>query len=331
MPKIAPTMKKFYFTWPVDKLNNGDLCFLDTAQILSLANKREYRQGMDYVIQNIEMITDGTATLGVYTLPTTWVGYNSWVMGMNLWREMNDQVLDDQPSLEPKYIDYKIHMDVTHQTEGFSNNLIPRGFALTATEGVYDWEPSTYFFPEQDSVDNPAVEEFYTHMIGPSYGTGNAHGASSKGLITGYAYHRSRPASIDPNVPNQTIAWPNKLFDLHTELNPEIRSELQEDNVSPPYLLAEEQSAYEYYPGGAFNADALTNFGEDILSCRNLNPTGASQPSFDNTGSLQAPCGLIGFEVIGEPAGNLTYITLSIEVAAGTYKGVMARKMQDVN
>ena len=54
------------------------LYYIDIAQCLSLMNRRFYRQGMQYVVNDMEVISDGVSELLVYRLPHTWVVASAW-------------------------------------------------------------------------------------------------------------------------------------------------------------------------------------------------------------------------------------------------------------
>ena len=170
---------------------------------------------------------------------------NAYTKSKALWHEMNEQVLDDQPSIAGKYRDFKIGMDANHVTQGIQNQISPGNRILTpviidstgtsnftiadftgAVAPRADWEFSQLTFPNDPAT---GVTTSYTmHAVGASNPT-------SKGLIEGYAASRSRPQITDPNV--TTInGWMNDLFDDGEQLD-DLKDIIEDDNNRPPYPL----------------------------------------------------------------------------------------------
>jgi len=309
-----PVMHKFAIEIPAVPGTH----YLDIGQIASLCNRKFYRQGMNWAVGNIEFWTNGDASMHITKLPNTWVMANAWVKGFSSWRESRNQVLDDNPSIEAKYSDFKIYYDIDHQVSGVANNLLPFGFATNfGLDDSYEWEISELEFPN-DPVAG-AVATYNVHALGSS-------DPNSKALISGYGLSRSRPNQVEPNAPASN-SWMQQLFDVGDQL-PEIREDVVEENASPPYLVGSPtgvNSDEEFYPGGVNQAPTMSSYIQDILVTR----SGTSLTS-DNSGPFLAPCGLLRLDVqhqLEAPSESILFL----ELVPGPVKGLMAQPMQEMN
>lgn len=314
---MEPVQLKYSFDMPTI----SGTYFVDLSQIASLTNRKFLRQGMNWVVSNVEYWTDGTSHMSVSTLPQTWTMANAWTKSFKLWQESQDQVLDQEPSIQSKYSDFKIYFDVDHQVLGSANNLKPYGFHVAAAGAAYDWDMSTFQVPN-DPVSGTTTQ-YNIHGIGPST-------AASVGAIAGYAASRARPNQEEPNVPTATAnpeSWMMDLFDVGENL-PDIRQDIEDMNDEPPYLIGPDDAIEEYYPGGTLQAETYQSFLQDILVTR-VSTALAS----DSTGSFLAPCGLLRFDIDNGlvPETDPTQIIIFIEVSPGPVKGFLAQPMQEMN
>ena len=326
--KIEPAVKTLTFA-----LGDGGVSYIDLSLAASIANRRFYRQGLNWAVSGISLFSSGlTQTISILKLPDTWVAYNAWVKSFNLWREMNEQVLDVEPHIQGRYSDFKIFMDTDHRDNVLEMVLQTdvNSAAKTLTPIVINnagdnpqwpsinnlnWDPSEYVFP--DPVAGTA-DSYHAHMVGENSTTAQGTVAGSKGLILGYAYSRARPNVIDPNVPVDapTKAWMNDVFD-YGDQNPEIREDLIEENDSPPYPIAGDESNAEYYPGGFNNLNglevvipAVTVTGTTDYSAR------MSFPGFN------VPCGLMRVKNTGP-------CMIQVHLTPGPHRGYLAVPMQE--
>lgn len=315
MPSAEPNIIKLHFDIPVI----SGTSMLDISQCLSIVNRKFFPQGLNWVVANIELVTDGTVILGVSKLPDSWTLANSWVKAEALWRESQDQVLDvDGRSIQAKYSDFKIFYDSDHQAVGTVGNLVPFGYDIAAGSATYDWDSTDIQIPN-DPV--PGTTTGYdVHALGPS-------NAASKGMIAGYAASRSRPQQEDPNIVSTSSSegWMLEMFDVGDNLE-EIRADIQFENDSPPYLVGEGGTSLEYYPGGAYQATTYLSHIHDYLVTRK-----GTSLAMDATGSFLAPCGLIRLEALVDPEDAPTQMTVFVEVAPGPVRGLLAQPMQEMN
>lgn len=316
--QLQPVQTKFVFDIPVVGPGNT-FHYLDISQIVSLANRKFLRQGMNWVVSNIELWSDGNVQCTVSKLPDTWVMANAWVKSFKLWQDSQDQVLDiDGRDILGKYADFKIFYDSGHQVATVANNLKPFGFAVAAAGAAYDWDPTTYQIPN-DPVSGTTTE-YHIHGIGPST-------AVSLGAIAGYAASRARPQQHDPNIIDSASPedWMTALFDVGENLE-EIRQDIEDGNDEPPYLLGAPGGATDFYPGGGTQATSDLSFIQDILVTRQNTSLNA-----DSTGSFLAPCGLIKMVTNYAAETAPTVITVFLEVSPGPVKGFLAQPMQEMN
>ncbi len=291
----------------------SDQGFLDLAQCSSLVNRIALRQGYQYAVANMELISDNTCQLRISRLPEHWPCINAWEKAYHVWRESQDQVLDLEPGILSKYADFKIFMNNNHQIGGVVGNLIPRLHSLNfGGIEVYDWDASEIQIPN-DPIGGTTTG-YNMHMVGAST-------ANSKGLITGYAASRARPQQIDPNVvdSSSTEDWYRQAFDVGEDLE-EIREDIEDDNDSPPYVLGAPGSSASFYPGGMIQGGIQQ---EQTLVTR----LGTALAK-DYGQGFTAPCGLLQLDWTQHADSNTR---LRVTLMPGFYKGHMARSMQSVN
>jgi hypothetical protein len=317
MPKFEPMEFKLNFQIPTAQLAGTH--FLDVGQVASLTSRKFIRQGQEFLISNIEIVSDGDTVTQLSRLPTNWCFYNAWVAGFEAWQEQQDSVLDDQPSLQSRYRDFKIFYDSDHEQLGFGANLLPYGYDIAfALDDQYDWDHTNIEIPTDGGALPPV--RFNLHAIG-------ATTASSKSLIQGYALSRSRPQQEDPNVPLYG-GWLQSIKDV-AEIDPYIRQDLYENNT-PPYPVAAADGVnqnQEFYPGGNQQAPSYQSFMQDILITRS-----STALAMDSTGPFSLPCGLLRLDIdhpVG--AGEPTTFTIILTLTSGSEKGLAAVPMQDVN
>jgi len=297
--------------------------YIDLAQCLSYVNRKMYRQGMEYVIANIELIGSNAdiITLSIQRVVHGWASANSWVKGFEHW---NQQVVDNLReagalSIRGRYADFKIAADAVHVT---TDNLLPLNWLTPAQALVldadvqYDWEYSQVLIP----VDGAAPEEPLLHYVG-------ADTATSRSLNYNYALSRARPQAIDPNavinpisaIGAETGGLYQEMIDLG-DISEEVLDHAMIHNQEPPYLVSN-YSGYEWYPGG----QSLTLAG--LATQDNLIVRAGSTVGTDNSGPFTAYCGLLHLLASVGAENALVRITMM----PGDYAGVMARPMQDVN
>ena len=297
-------------------LNNSYLSYVDTAKQLSKINRRLYEQGRMYGYQGLTFIWKATGSLAtiecsVRTAGNTWITQNAFVKGKALWNQMQDLVLDDNPSIAGKWHDFKLLLNAGQASV---RQLEARdGGGALYLDG--EWDLSTYVMPQHD-VDPasgqplPAVE--YTAMLI------GGDTSSKKSLVK--AYEESR-ATVQADMPNVPAGMSTSFFNLLTDSGsqePELALVIEQEGDNPPYNL-------DNYPGGDGNATNPVTVGYAAISAQEVD---------GNIGGFIAPCGLLqieikGYDVAGNsiPAREMPSIDILLHVAPGTYKGVAAVPM----
>lgn len=322
--KMQPAITNLNFKIPAGGgVNNASDFYIDTNRALSRVNRRLYEQGRLVGYQGLTFVwrpsgsnpaaaTDlATVELTVRTAGNSWIVHNAFVKGKALWNEMQDLVLDDNPSIAGKWHDFKVTLSLDMVGNQELDVLDGRGNAYLAGE----WNRSTYVMPQHE-VD-PATglplpaDEFTACLIGIDNPT-------RKSLVKAYQESRATPNSPTPNVP---VGMSTSFFNLLTDSGsqePELADVIEQENDESPYDIDE-------YPGGPVNGNAAVTVGFGAISSSEVD---------GRIGGFVAPCGLLQVEVIGRdytgalitPA-NMPEIDLLLHVAPGTYKGIASIPM----
>lgn len=294
--------------------------YLDIAQQLSRTNRKLFSQQYVYGIEDVAFtFTPSPAYDAVrVTLSTagdTYSVHNAWVKGKALWDQMNELVLDDNPSVAGTWSDYKVFLDNTHRI------LVGAGDNLDAvtSEGIAtlpgEWDYSVYVLPqhEVDAAGNPKIaDETFAHLLGANSGVYGAY--VSIGLVKAYAMSR---ATVQPESPNIPVGFETSFFNLLTDSGsqePELAGVIEDANDEPPYSATD-------YPGADINS--IDPWVTSFAAATSMVPNGRL------TGFL-AQCGLVKVEVRAYLNGAIVEapdVTMTFAIAPGMYRGVAAIPM----
>ncbi len=304
------------------ELPAGTTSYVDLALLASIANRRGYKQqNTDWAVAQFELFNPSASSTGIVSLqklPETWVMDNAYTKSRALWDKMQDQVLDDQPSIIGAYHDFKIGMDADHCLQSIQTTANPGGRILTPQDelGGYtsadftgaappraDWEFSQLTIPNDPAT---GVTTSYTmHAVGASTG-------ASKGLIEGYAVSRSRPQTTEPNV-STLNGWMNELFDDGEQLD-DLKDIIENENNRAPYPVGNAQTATEFYPGGPNELPGL-----QVHSFCNFTSTTVSQKNSISGGMFRN-----GLIKVTNNIGNA--VAMIIHMLPGDHRGYMVEE-----
>jgi len=290
---------------------------IDVAKDLSATNRRLYRQGMQYYIQNVKIATGKGNVFSICaTAGDTWMIHNAWKKGFALWRAQQREVNKVLPGSSGKWADFKVDL-----WDGSSTPIdsIAGGDAATDDE----WNLSNYVWDDDGTERQPTF-----CIIG-------ATAPNTKiGLVQEYHISRSQVGTGslgDPPLPSEasdSIYAKSLGTDEMTDMLIDV---VESDNDLPPY-----------------NADEM--IGGDTVADEPLvqSMTFASELSPSNSGGFTAECGLIRISGSSKLTATFPHSTnndnnyddihyldenlddtliIQVMVAPGPYKGVMASPM----
>ena len=338
LPKSRdPSYKRIHGNYPAKKYSKGtpavtrlefefqgsDTRFIDIAAALSAINRRLYRQGCYYYVNNVELYDNASTVIDLHTIPDTWVTRAAHRRAKAVWDNMNDVAMRNIGNIVPKYHDFKVYMTNLHRNEG---TTMPELYGINSdsyTMGPDEWAYSLFVSADSDGSaemdpNTGAVtvtqnaDDFYGHMIGPNAGTTDNWG--SIGLIRSYAVTRVRDNASAPVVDANLTADP--LFNLmdyssEEQLN-EVAQYLDEHNDQTPY-------DHDVYPG------ALSDNMQHVARLT----TTAESGRVTQAAGFCAPLGLICVDPKPFPDGvsSTNKFRIVLNLAVGTYNGVYAERV----
>ena len=310
--KIQPAVMTIAMQLPVGAASST----VDLSQVASLLNRRFYRQGLNWAVAGFKIVTQGATTGGVTVskLPNTWVTSNAWEKAFRAWNKQQMDAIEEAgaESAVARFRDFKVHADVEHVTAGFAGNLLPIDLA-GAPYAAGEWQSSNIVIPNnQLDATGSRVDpiELKLHMVGV-----NANGATSRGIIEGYADSRAYPQSPDPVSPDIANAnnWMRDMFNVGND-NEEITGNATDKNDDLPYPQVN-------YPGGQTQAPTLQLHDSTIVSSTTIG--GSTRLKGGNF-----PCGLIRFNT-NLTAGDQLPVLL-IDLVPGNHRGYLCEPMTEM-
>ena len=329
MNKIEPSVQTLTFAVPASAA--GVSSFVDLSQVASLVNRRFYRQGINWAVAGFKFIGTAAGVIQISKLPNTWVMSNAWEKGFRAWQRMNNEALEENESIRPRFLDFKIYADSAHHGAGFGANLLPMaGFnappgTFTFTAG--EWEPSKYVIPRSDSTTGvPSDREIVA--VGANYSGAGASGFNAVSLIEGYASSRGLPNVLDPNSPDDAADasgvapqnWMTALFNEGTEQDENVIEDMIAENNIAPYPFENDGVNNDtMYPNGANNVPYLQTHDYEFV-------TGTTVGGTTRLKGGNFPCGLIRFDVIADVAT----VQLQIDLVPGNHRGYLCEPMTEM-
>lgn len=274
--------------------------YIDIARDLSATNRRLYRQGRDYHIKRITVVSsdtpNGNNRISFSTAPDTWVTRNAWKRGFDMHKKMNKAAMTGvSESVMGTYDDFKVYLSDDHRTS--TNKLIPKDNGGNDV-GLGEWGYAKFITPDGTAT----YDEFQVGLLGNDFGAAGTR--VYVGLIKSYSLSRAKVHLESPNVDGQVSDDPlANLFDSGTQ-HDEILENILTDNDEPPYLAGAYIGGASNHPKPVVRQDTTIVDGKATV------------------GGFNAICGLIEVEAKSALASDV--ISILVEVAPGPYRGVAA-------
>jgi hypothetical protein len=330
--------------------------YCDLSQVASLANRRFYRQGLNWAVGGMRFNSTNVVTVGgstlvqpdapegaitIQKLPNTWIFSNAWEKGFRAWQKMNMKAQEDAPSIKPKFLDFKIFMDSLHHgaKAGVAANILPAVANTDFTSPVIgysdatpgEWIYSKFVVPNSDSATG-GIQNREVIAVGASYPGAGASGLGAVSLIEGYAASRALPNIVDPNLPGDAFDaegsapqnWLTALFNEGTQQDDQVLSDMVENNEVPyPFENDTAGNNDTMYPGGANQLDGL-----QLHAIENITGSTIGGVTYVKGGNF--PCGLIRIDVFNTDTVYEQLNILQIDLVPGSHRGYLAEPMTDM-
>jgi len=280
--------------------------YIDLARDLSAVNRRLYRQGRDYHVKKITIVSSNTPNganrVSFATIPDSWVTRNAWERGFRTWNHMN-KVATDQTSgnIKGTWADFKVHMTLDSRAAyNAGTYLEPKDNGGNAVN-YGEWNHSILVSPDGTT----SADDFAVHMLGTH--SGSAGSWSSVSLVKSYAESRATVSTEDPATPSVASDDPLvNVFDYGTTID-DVIDYLEIQNDYPPY----EQPTYPGEDG---------NMPKPLIVQDTTLVDGRAV-----VGGFNVIAGLLEVES-KSPIANDTFSVL-VELAPGKYRGIKAESI----
>ncbi len=334
--KVEPAVHTMTFATP-GEINPGQTkdYTIDLSQCASLMNRRFYRQGINWAVDSIKIISAEPTLVSVLKLPNTWVMSNAWEKSFRTWQRMNNEALEESESVRPKFLDFKIYADSAHHDAGYAGNLLPYNNGGFYVEG--EWFSSKIHVPIGVGA-AAATAEYEFIATGASYpGASTATGLDAVSLIEGYAASRGLPDVLDPNTPSDASDatgadpenWMGALFSEGTTQDSDVLEDMiTENNLAPyPFENGDDGAGGVFsdtmYPNGANQAAGL-----EIHDIESITSTTIGGITYIKGGNF--PCGLIRLSLQNTGSTDDVGYLIQVNLVPGTHRGYLCEPMTDM-
>lgn len=271
--------------------------YIDLAKDLSIVNRRLYRQGRDYHVKRVTIVSTTTPNLGnkvsIGAIPDGWVSRNAWRRGFDTWTKMNrDALHNTSKSVTSTWHDFKIYL----------NAAMTAGVATPKDMDGNTYSPGEWSYSKYVSPDLGVVDEFGVYMLGDHSGAAGAW--NYVGLIKSYAESRATVQVGSPLVPSPANTDPlTNVFDYGETID-DVIDNIEEENDEAPYNTF-------VYPGEAGNGEGPITVGNGTLNEGRL-----------VLGGFNAIAGLLRIDLISTVPNDA--FDVIVELAPGKYRGIAA-------
>jgi hypothetical protein len=356
--KIAPAAHSLFFKAPGVDENSIDTFWIDLSQAVSIANRRFYRQGLVWCVDNIKIMTQTVTDAGapspgvmpkgkvvVSKAPQTWILSNAWEKAFRHWQTMNK----NSGGVPGKFHDFKVFLDVYHQQSSLARRLRPisLGVGLMGTDSIGsgkalaepgDWDYSQVVVPEADNADPTGANAYDIVCVGDNYPNLGAGALPVVSLIQGYANSRAIGASafLDPNVPGEMDEvsgdkpenWLDALTNEGIVQDAEVMDNLLEQNIQAPYPFENDNTGLNtstHYPGGQ---EQLT--GPQVHAIEPITASTIGGTTYIQGGTF--PCGLLRFDFANYDTTATTKQEnwIQIDLVPGEHRGYLVESMVEM-
>jgi len=328
--KIESAVMTLTFATPSVTGGSTGISYIDLSQVASLVNRRFYRQGINWAVAGFKVTSLQPGACYIGKLPNTWVLSNSWEKSFRAYMRMNQEALEENESVRPRFLDFKVFADAGHHTAGRAANLMPVDLGgNTATAG--EWEMSKAIIPFGPS--SPAnTNEVEFIATGASYPGAGASGLDAVSLVEGYAASRGLPEINDPNVPDDSSDasgstpenWMTAMFNEGTDQDTEVLADMLVQNNKAPYPFENDGvNADTMYPGGANQLPGLE--WHDFVQIYETNV--ANGVGIQRLKGGNFPCGLIAVNWTPVQSANLL---IQIDMVPGNHRGYLCEPMTEM-
>jgi len=327
--KIQPAVQTLTFATPG---SGAASVYIDLSQAASLVNRRFYRQGINWAVAGIKVISLQPGSVNCFKLPNTWILSNAWEKGFRAWQRMNNEALSEGPSVRPKFMDFKVYMDAPHHQAGFGGNLLPIApFGAATVAG--EWESSKMIIP--DSSVAGTVKDLELIAVGANYPPAGASGLRAVSLIEGYANSRGLPNILDPNTPDDADDtsgpfpqnWITAVFNDGTEQSEEVLDDLTSENNLAPYPFENDGvNGDTMYPGGANQLSGVQ--WHDSVQIYSSSGVPAAGVGTQRIKGGNFPCGLVRID--WAPDDVSANLIIQLDLVPGNHRGYLCEPMTEM-
>jgi len=338
MKKIEPAVQTFVVkTAPTSGTGvaGRSTNFLDISQIACLLNRRFYRQGINWAVSGIKVYSAVAGTVTVSKLPSTWVMSNSWEKSFRVWQRMNNEALQENESVRPRFLDFKIYADSVHHSVGFASNLLP--YNVLDVGMIYapgEWESSKIVIPQAQGTFEGTVASSEFIAVGPSWpGPSPVTGKDAVSLIEGYASSRALPNIADPNLPDDLDDtsggtpenWMTAVFNDGTQQDQFVLDDMQQENNIAPYPFENDGASVDtMYPNGANQFPVLEIHDFETISATTIG-------GMTRIKGGMFPCGLIRIDhdVLDAEYPEQSLV-VQVDLIPGQHRGYLCQPMTEM-
>ena len=301
--------------------------YIDLARVLSLVNRRLYRQGKVYHIANVS-IHDSAADVEARfcTIPNTWYARRAWFEVFKAWKSQRRQALENNPTgaqQTGKWSDFKVYMNQDHIND--PDWPLPKDVEdddITSAEWNYADIATMVNGTEHTGIAVKMMgEHALTTSITDETTADDASYSGTMGAIHALNQLWTEPQE-EPESPGTMSTSPllgMNLLSMGADANlDDILDDIENEGDTAPYTVA--------FPG-------RNNIMEAPWCVREveIDGGGSSGQKMGYVGGFPVPLGLLCIETKGNGdysgTDNENIIGVCIEFVPGDYQGVAADDM----